>query len=122
MERTGAKLVVIDTEVTPAVDEVPVASTNDPRIVYRNPYAIQLLLDPVENEQMAWRDSMTRGGHTIVGRPSPAAVEFLAHHFGFQSSCFDWRGYFSVHDYARASMVDYDEAWRDTFYPSRRTV
>ncbi|HKZ10554.1 MAG TPA: hypothetical protein VJL61_07595 [Rhodanobacteraceae bacterium] len=113
---------MIDTEVTPAVDEVPVAPTNDPRIVYRNPYAIQLLLDPVDNEQMAWRDSMTRNGHTVVGRPARAAIEFLARHFGFQCSCFDWRSYFASHDYARASMVDYDEAWRDTFHLSRRTV
>lgn len=119
IERTGASLVVIDTEVTPAVDEVPVTSTNDPRIVYRNPYTIQLLLDPVDSEQMAWRDALTRNGRTLVGRPSRAAIEFLALHFGFQCSRFDWRGFFSVHDYARASMVDYDEAWRGTFYLSR---
>lgn len=119
IERTGAKLVVIDTEVTPEVDQVPVAHTDDPRIVYRNPYIVQLLLDPVDNEQMAWRDSVTRNGHTPVGRPSRAAVEFLALHFGFQCKRFDWRAYFLEHDVARASMVDYDEAWRDTFYLSR---
>jgi len=37
IERTGARLVVIDTEVTPAVDQIPLVSTDDPRIVYRNP-------------------------------------------------------------------------------------
>jgi hypothetical protein len=119
IERTGAKLVVIDTEVTPTVDEVPVAPTDDPRIVYRNPYLVQLLRDPIDSEQMAWRDSMTRNGHTIVGRPSRAAIEFLAEHFGFGCSRFDWPGYFSDHLDARSSMVDYDEGWRDTFYLRR---
>ena len=33
MERTGATLVVIDTEVTPAVDQLPVLPIEDPRIV-----------------------------------------------------------------------------------------
>jgi len=37
MKGTGATLVVIDTEVTPAVDQIPLVSTDDPRIVYRNP-------------------------------------------------------------------------------------
>lgn len=119
IERTGANLVVIDTEVTPAVDEVPVAPTDDPRIVYSNPYMVQLLRDPIDSEQMAWRDSMTRNGHTIVGRPSRAAIEFLAEHFGFECSRFDWPGYFSDHLGARSSMVDYDEGWRDTFYLRR---
>lgn len=119
VERTGAKLVVIDTEVTPAVDQPPVMPTDDPRIVYRNPYIVQLLLDPVDNEQMAWRDSMTRSGYTVVGRPSRAAIEFLANHYGFKCARFDWRGYFQQNDDARAAMVDYDEAWRDTFYLTR---
>lgn len=119
IERTGAGLVVIDTEVTPVVDQVPVTPTDDPRVVYRNPYTIQMLLDPVDSEQMAWRDSMTRNGHTIVGRPSRAAIEFMADHFGFRCSRFDWPRHFSAHDYARSSMVDYDEGWRDTFYLHR---
>lgn len=119
VERTGAKLVVIDTEVTPEVDEVPMTPTDDSRIVYGNPYIVQMLLDPVDNEQMAWRDSITRNGHTLVGRPSRAAVELLAYHFGFRYELFDWRAYFLEHEGARASMVDYDEAWRDTFYLSR---
>lgn len=119
IERTGAELVVIDTEVTPTVDEMPVTPTDDPRIVYRNPYAVQLLLDPVDSEQMAWRDSITRHGKTLVGRPSRAAVEFLANHFGFKVKRFDWPGYFLKHEEARSSMVDYDEGWRDTFYLQR---
>jgi hypothetical protein len=119
IERTGPRLVVIDTEVTPTVDEVPASPTDDPRIVYCNPHVVQLLLDPVDSEQMAWQDSMTRNGKTVVGRPSRAAIEYLASHFGFKSSRFDWSSYFSRHDDARASMVDYDEGWRDTFYLHR---
>lgn len=119
IERTGAKMVVIDTEVTPTVDEVPVAPINDLRIVYRNPYMVQLLRDPIGSEQMAWRDSMTRNGHTIVGRPSRAAIEFLAEHFSFECNRFDWPGYFSDLLDARSSMLDYDEGWRDTFYLRR---
>ena len=119
IERTGAKLVVIDTEVTPTVDQLPVTPTGDPRIVYRNPCMVQLLRDPVASEQMAWHDAMTRNGHTIVGRPSRAAIEFMADHFGFRCSRFDWRRHFSAHDHARSSMVDYDEGWRDTFYLHR---
>ena len=116
IERTGAGLVVIDTEVTPTVDQLPVMPTDDPRIVYRNPYTVQLLRDPVASEQMAWHDAMTRNGHTIVGRPSRAAIEFMADHFGFRCNRFDWPRYFSAHGYARSSTVDYDEGWRDTFY------
>jgi len=119
MERTGATLVVIDTEVTPAVDQLPVLPIEDPRIVYHNPYMVQLLFDPIDNEQMAWRDSMTRNGRTVVGRPSRAAIEFLAGHYGFECERFDWPRYFQHNEHARASMVDYDEAWRDTFYLTR---
>lgn len=119
IERTGARLVVIDTEVTPAADQIPVTPTDDPRIVFRNPYMVQLLRDPVDNEQMAWKDSITRDGYTIVGRPSRASIEFLARHFGFECSGFDWPSYFASHDHARSSMVDYDEGWRGTFYLRR---
>lgn len=119
IERTGAKLIVIDTEVTPTVDEIPAKPSNDPRIVYQNPYVIQLLLDPVDDEKMAWVDSLTRNGQTIVGRPSRAAIEFLARHFGFKCELFDWRGFFANNELARSAMVDYDEGWRDTFFLSR---
>jgi SAM-dependent methyltransferase len=116
IERTGAHLVVVDTEVTPLQDSPPISPSNDPRIVYGNPYMIQLLLDPVENQQMACNDSMTRNGHTLVGRPSRAAVKFMANHFGYECDRHDWQSYFLAHPEAASSMVDYDEGWRETFY------
>lgn len=65
MEQTEARLIVLDTEVMPAVDEMAVAPTDDPRIVYRSTYIVQLLLDVVDNEQMAWSDATTRSGRTF---------------------------------------------------------
>ncbi|HWU76747.1 MAG TPA: class I SAM-dependent methyltransferase [Rhodanobacter sp.] len=116
IERTGAQLVIIDTEVTPWQDSSSTTNTNDPRIVYGNPYLIQLLRDPVDNQQMAATDSMTRDGHTLVGRPSRAAVEFMAHHYGYSSELHDWRSHLEQHPERASSMVDYAEGWRDTFY------
>ena len=120
IERTGARYVVIDTEVTPAVEEVPDPTADDPRIVQRNPYGVQMLLDPVENQQMAWTDSLTRNGHTIVGRPSRQAIRFMAKHFGYEIEMFDWDEFFLANPTARASMVDYSEGWRGTFFCKRR--
>lgn len=119
IERTGAQLVVIDTEVTPYADEMATKASDDARLIYGNPYGVQLLRDPVDDEQMAWSDSMTRNGHTIVGRPSRAAVDFLAKHFGYRSRRFDWRQYLAEHPEAASSMFDYADGWRDTFYLSR---
>ena len=119
IERTKAKLVVVDTEVTPYADEIAVKASGDARLVHGNPYGIQLLRDPIDNEQMAWTDSMTRNGHTIVGRPSRAAMDFLADHFGFQVSRFDWRQYLSANPDVASSLFDYADGWRDTFYLSR---
>ncbi len=119
IERTGAKLVVIDTEVTPTVDELAIAASDDARLVYNNPYALQLLLDPVDEQQMAWRDSLTRNGKTLVGRPSRAAVQFMAAHFGYACELYDWAGHFTRRPEQVSSMIDYHEGWRDTFYLSR---
>lgn len=116
IDHTGARMVVIDTEVTPRQDSPAVLPSEDPRIVYGNPYLIQLIRDPVENQQMAFDDSMTRGGHTLVGRPSRAAVEFMSKHFGYSCNLYDWRTHFANHPEAASSMVDYDEGWRETFY------
>lgn len=116
IERTQARLVIIDTEVTPLEDSPLAKPSNDPRLVFGNPYTIQLLRDPVDNQQMACDDSMTRDGCTLVGRPSRLAVEFMARHFGYTCSTYDWRLYFANHPEAASSMVDYNEAWRGTFY------
>jgi protein-L-isoaspartate O-methyltransferase len=120
IERTGAKFVVIDTEVTPSIQQGPVTATGDPRLVHQNPYEIQVLRDPVDDEQMAWSDSMTRNGYTIVGRPSRAAIAFLADHFGFSCEQFDWKTYLAHRGTPGPSMTDYAEGWRDTFFLSRR--
>lgn len=83
------------------------------------PYLVQLVLDPVDNEQMAWRDALTRNGQTLVGRLSRAAMTFLARHCGFEVTRFDWCGYFAEDDATRAATVDCDDGWRETFYLSR---
>ncbi|WP_277593595.1 class I SAM-dependent methyltransferase [Pseudomonas chlororaphis] len=120
IERTGADFVVIDTEVTPTADQILVGKSSDPRLVYGNPYGIQLLVDPVDEQQMAWTDSMTRNGRTVVGRPSRAAVDFLANHFGYNCETFNWPEFFVKHEETASSMVDYSEGWRDSFFLSRK--
>lgn len=62
MEQNETRLIALDTEVMPTVDEMAVAPTDDPRIVCRSPHIVQLLLDVVDNERMAWSDATTRGG------------------------------------------------------------
>lgn len=119
IERTGASLVIIDTEVTPRQDSPPSPTHHDPRLVFGNPYGIQLLLDPVEDQQMACQDSLTRQGRTLVGRPSRAAVAFMAEHFGYRCETYDWPAHFERFPRHAESMVDYAEGWRDTFYLSR---
>lgn len=119
IERSGAGFVVIDTEVTPTVDEIAVSPTSDPRLVYGNPYAIQLLSDPVDDQQMAWQDSLTRNGRTLVGRPSRAAVKYMAEHFGYECETYDWLSHFQARPEQAAFMVDYQEGWRDTFFLSK---
>lgn len=109
IERTGARLVVIDTEVSPGAEFANSAPSGDPRIVYRNPYVIQLLRDPVDNQQMACKDSMTRSGYTLVGRPSKLAVEFIANHFCYKCELYDWRSHFGRNPEAAAAVVDYYE-------------
>lgn len=119
IERTGASFVVIDTEVTPFVEELDVSSGMDPRLVYGNPNGIQLLRDEVDDQQMAWHDSMTRNGFTLVGRPSRAAIKFMSDHFGYGIESFSWSEFFAQNPHAAEFMVDYSEGWRDTFFLSR---
>lgn len=119
IERTGAKFVIIDTEVTPSSDELPVSSTGDPRLIFKNPYNIQLLQDPVSDQQMACTDSLTRNGRTLVGRPSRAAVHFMSSHFGYSCTLYDWHAHFENAPEQVSSMTDYYEGWRETFYLSK---
>lgn len=120
IERTGAEFVIIDTEVTPSAEEFAREDDGDERLVFKNPYVIQLLRDPVDDERMAWNDSMTRNGHTLVGRPSRSAVKFLADHFGYSISTFDWPEYMGSNPQIADSMADYGRGWRDTFYCTKK--
>lgn len=115
IERTGARLVVVDTEITPPGETPAEQPSDDPRRVHRNPYAVQLLREPVEEQRMACMDRLTRDGHTLVARPSRAAVRFMAAHFGFATSEYDWPGHFARRPEDAAAMVDYAEDWRATF-------
>lgn len=116
IERTGCNFVVIDTEITP--DNSGVAD-GEARQVFNNPFGFDLIRDEVGNQQMAAMDSATRNGYTIVARPSRAAIRMVAEHFGFAVAEFDWPAYFASNPPHAASMVDYSEGWRSTFYLSR---
>lgn len=116
IERTGAKFVIIDTEVTPAADEVPLQDHQDPRLIFKNPYGIQLLREPIDDQQMACNDALTRDGYTLVGRPSRAAVQFMAQHFGYETSQYDWAAHFQANPAHMDAMHDYHQGWRETFY------
>ncbi|CAI9410723.1 hypothetical protein HIDPHFAB_04985 [Nocardioides sp. T2.26MG-1] len=117
IERTGAETVVVDTEVIPGV-RAELGSV-DPRLVHGNPFEIQLLREPADDEAMAVATSATRSGQTIVGRPSRAAVEFIADHFGFDCEEVDWRTLLERHWSAQA-IEDYRAGWRTTFTCRRR--
>lgn len=120
IERTGAQFVVIDTEITPGREEMPLSSANgEARQVFGNPYSLQLIRDEVGDQQMAFADSVTRNGYTLVARPSRPAIHCMAEHFGFRVSEFDWPAYFAAHSGHAVSMVDYNEGWRSTFYLER---
>lgn len=119
IERSGATFAVIDTEITPGSGRV-VPAPADARLVHGNPYSVELVREPVDDQQMAVADSATRNGHTLVGRPSAAAIEFMADHFGFDCSRFDWQAAFDAEPHLREWMIDYSEGWRETFYLSRR--
>lgn len=119
IERTGAALVIIDTEVTPLSDEVAVSATPDQRLIFNNPYGIQLLREQIDDQQMACDDALTRNGHTLVGRPSRAAVQYLAQHFGYDWSQYDWQDHFLAHPERGDAMNDYRTGWRETFYLSK---
>jgi hypothetical protein len=116
MDRTGPEWIIIDTEVTPRVEETPVTANQVPRPIFGNPYKIQLIRDQVTDQQMAWPDSTTRDGYTLVGRPSRAAVSLIAGHFGYEIQQYCWAEYFARHPEAAVEMVDYDHGWRETFY------
>lgn len=116
IERTGARLVVIDTEVVPPQDSPPQSVSSDPRLVFANPHVVQMFSDPVTDQQMAYTDSLTRDGQTLVGRPSRSAIEFMARHFGYDTGVYPWANHFTQRLEDAEYMVDYREGWRETFY------
>jgi hypothetical protein len=69
---------------------------------------------------MAWEEPASRNGRTLVGRPSGAAVEFSADHFGFSTKTFGWPDFFARIQEADPSVTDHRDGWRDTFYCTRR--
>lgn len=119
IERTGARFVIIDTEVTPTSNQMPISASTHPRLVFDNPYGIQLFRDKVTDQQMACHDSLTRNNHTIVGRPSRASVKYLSDHFGYSCAQYDWPSHFKKYPEQTSSMPDYFQGWRDTFYLSK---
>lgn len=120
IERTGCRFVVIDTEITPGREAMPLSAANgEARQVFENPYTLQLIRDEVADQQMAASDSATRNGYTLVARPSRAAIHCIAGHFGFRVSEYDWATHFRENPGHAASMVDYSEGWRSTFYLER---
>jgi protein-L-isoaspartate O-methyltransferase len=119
IDRTGARFIIVDTEVIPTSDQMPVRTTDDDRLVYNNPYSIQLFREPVVDEQMACHDSLTRDGYTVVGRPSRAAIQYLSNHFGYSCKHYDWHSHFVRNPERAPSMPDYYQGWRDTFYLSK---
>ncbi|PIE58165.1 MAG: hypothetical protein CSA33_04440 [Desulfobulbus propionicus] len=119
IDRTGARLVIIDTEVTPLEDEIPVVPNNHPRMIYKNPFVVQLLKDEVGDQQMACQDAMTRDGYTLVARPSRAATLYLAEHFGYCVTMYDWPEHFDAYPEHAEYMTDYKGRWRETFYLSK---
>jgi len=120
IERTGATFVIIDTEISPGSEEISLAKDNgDARQVFDNPYSMQIIRDEVGDQQMAYSDSATRNGYTLVMRPSRAAIHGLARHFGFRVTEFDWPAYFTKNPKHAASMTDYRDGWRSTFYLER---
>ena len=122
MERTRARLIVIDTAVAASipVEEAQLPKTRAPFTPPLNrPYFVQLSIDRVELESDAFVDSIARNGATIVGRPSAEALTFVADHFGFSTRRFDWHALLAAQPEAAGDLIDYARGWRQTFYCQR---
>lgn len=122
IEKTGAKLVILDTEVTPLTEEKKLIATEEvktTRAIYDNPYYIQLIIDPVQDEKMTFAEPTTRKGLSLVGRPSRGAIQLMAEHFGFRVDSFNWEDYFKNNSQPNEPIRDYLSRWRETFYLER---
>ena len=123
MERTGAQLIVVDTAVAPSVafrkEELPASSATYTRPI-DGAYFIQISIDQVARQSDAVEDALTRNRATLVGRPSVAAMEFIAGHFGFSVRRFDWAALLAAHADAVDALIDYRRGWRETFNCHRK--
>jgi hypothetical protein len=107
LERSGASHIVIDTAIAPSAGE-------------GDSGAIHLVPDRVDLDAHACLDSATRGGTTIVGHPSRTAVRYIASHFGFDTTEFDWKPFFVRNPDSANDMADYAADLRTTIYCKRR--
>jgi len=118
MERTGAQLIIVDTAVAPSVtfrqEDLPASSAAYTRPI-DGPYFIQMSIDQVALQSDAVEDSLARNRATLVGRPSVAAMEFIAGHFGFSVRRYDWAALLAAHADAVDALIDYSRGWRETF-------
>lgn len=119
IERTGARLVVLDTEIVPE-GGASEGLCDDGQRQSMPEIGVQLLREPVDNQQMGCADRFTRKGYTVVGRPSGSAIRFMAGHFGYQVSEFDWRAFFaSGGETPAGALDDYQRGMRSTYYLTR---
>lgn len=122
IERTGARQLILDTEIVRNSSSQcgAVQSKRDGvRKVWEEPLALQLIQEPVENESMAFKDDATRSGHALVARPSLEYLQILLDHFGFSVSKIDW-GPILLERAGSSGLNDYAEGWRGTFLCNRQ--
>lgn len=118
IDRIQAKFVIIDTEIIPNSKKESLSShsNQDSRLIFDNPFQVQLLREPVNLEQMAFTDEITRNGYTLVSRPSRFAVEYLTNHYEYSCINYNWIGFLKSNLFDIDCLRDYYEGWRDTFY------
>jgi hypothetical protein len=118
IERTGAPLVVLDTEIV-ADAAASYGVSDDGQRQSMTAVGVQLLREPVDNQQMGCEDRATRKGYTLAGRPTGSAIRFMAKHFGYEISEFDWKKFFSNRVEVPGALDDYRQGTRSTFYLTR---
>ena len=121
MERTGAKHLIVDTEIV----QEPLESGSHniqpakkgSRFIWEEVDQIQFIREPVEMEKMAFQDEFTRNGYTLVGRPSSSFIRNIMQHFGFSVEKVDWRPILATVE--SHQLHDYSDGWRSTFICTR---
>lgn len=122
IERTGASHIILDTEIIPwggPNGELVSSRKEGARIVWPEPVALQMIEEPVDNESMAYQDSITRSGLALVARPSVGYLKILSSHFGFLLHRVEWASILSgLKDLGQ--LNDYVDGWRGTFVCSKQ--